>query len=188
MELENRSTLVQADFQSLAAAWRICKSPVHAMLRMQRICFVLAGLALMGVSGAGLRAVLLSEQPSVPLLLLDAALLIAGLAVIFFPTGRNLADKAWQSYPEKGMEQDYRFTQEQIVWQNSVKTRETPYTAIQDFLENDSQFLLFFPDGTAHILHKDGFTAGDAETFRSCITERTGLAVRPLPPTKNRKG
>ncbi len=188
MEIENKSTLTQQDFAALAAAWRACKSPVHAMLRMQRVCFALAGLALAAVGGMGLRSLLAGGAPSLPLLLLDGALIAAGIAVVFFPTGRSLAEKAWRSYPEKGIEQVYRFTEEQVLWQGAGKEKAAAYSAVQDFLEGEGQYLLFFPDGTAHILHKGGFTAGDATSFCRLITERTGLAPRPLSLSKNRKG
>ena len=47
-------------------------------------------------------------------------------------------------------------------------------------MEDNRVFLLFFSDQVAYILHKDGFTSGDADSFRTFLTERTGLTMRQL--------
>ena len=176
MLYENKTILRPEDFRVLQTAWDTCKSPLRTMRRMQRICFALPGiiLLLMGVSGLWSMA---ARGTLIPLQLAGCLVfLLLGAAMILWPSGNRLARRAWKHYPAKGAEQVITFHDDHF----SPGPKDIPYAKIQNILENQRIWLLFFPDGTAYLLHKDAFTAGDPGTFPAFLREKTGLPIETV--------
>lgn len=178
---ENKTILILDDFITLQSAWERFRSPFRKLRKMQRICFALPGIILILMGGSNLWAALRQWDSDLAVLVFVSLLLIAfGILLIFWPVGRGMARRNWKNYPDKSKEQVYRFTEDQFSLQTDTGSFTSDYSDFQDIMEDKRIFLLFLNDQIAYVLHKDGFTSGDADSFRTFLTQRTGLTMRQL--------
>lgn len=178
---ENKTVLNLEDFIVLQTTWERFKSPFRKLKKMQRICFILPGIILILVGGMNLWTVLRSWDQSLLLFAgLGVVFILLGLLLIFWPAGSGLAKRNWKKYPDKGKEQVYCFAKDRFYLRTDEGNFDAEYSVLQDIMEDKRVFLLFINDQVAYVLHKDGFTADDADSFRTFITERTGLTMRQL--------
>ena len=178
---ENTTVLTLEDFIVLQTTWERFKSPFRKLKKMQRICFILPGIILILVGGMNLWTVLRSWDSSLLLfVIMGIVFILLGLLLIFWPSGRGLAKRNWKKYPDKGKAQVFCFTKDRFHLRTEAGNFDAEYSALKDIMEDKRVFLLFFSDQVAYVLHKDGFTSGDAESFGPFLAERTGLTIRQL--------
>ena len=181
MLFENKTVLTLEDFILLQTTWEKYKSPLRRFKRMQRLCFALPGIILFLLGANNVWNALQSfTLAQLPITVLSIVLVLAGLFLILWPGGKGLAKRNWQKYPQKGSVLTYTFDQEKFTQQSRSGTQEMPYAALVDLMEDSRAFLLFFSDLGAHVLHKDSFTAGDADSFRAFLTAHTGLTMHQV--------
>ena len=178
---ENTTVLTLEDFIVLQTTWERFKSPFRKLKKMQRICFILPGIILIIVGAMNLWTVLRSWDSSLLLfVIMGIVFILLGLLLIFWPSGSGLAKRNWKKYQDKGKEQVFCFAKDRFYLRTDSGNFDLEYTAVKDIMEDKRVFLLFFSDQVAYVLHKDGFTSGDAESFGSFLAERTGLTIRQL--------
>ena len=178
---ENTTVLTLEDFIVLQTTWERFKSPFRKLKKMQRICFILPGIILIIVGAMNLWTVLRSWDSSLLLfVIMGIVFILLGLLLIFWPSGSGLAKRNWKKYPDKGKAQVFCFTKDRFHLRTEAGNFDAEYSALKDIMEDKRVFLLFFSDQVAYVLHKDGFTSGDAESFGSVLAERTGLTIRQL--------
>ena len=83
----------------------------------------------------------------------------------------------WKSYPEKGNELDYRFSEDGFTVTLPTSRTEMAYTSIAGVFEDTGHYVLLLPAKTGYILRKDAFIQGSPEQFRDFIAQKTGRAV-----------
>lgn len=178
---ENTTVLTLEDFIVLQTTWERFKSPFRKLKKMQRICFILPGIILILMGVSNLWAVLRSwDSAYLTSAVLGVVFLALGFLLIFWPSGSGLAKRNWKKYPDKGKEQVFCFAKDRFYLRTESGNFDAEYTVLKDIMENKRVFLLFINDQVAYVLHKDGFTAGDAESFGPFLAERTGLTIRQL--------
>ena len=178
---ENTTVLTLEDFIVLQTTWERSKPPLRKLKKMQRICFILPGIILILVGGMNLWTVLRSWDQSLLLFAgLGVVFILLGLLLIFWPSGSGLAKRNWKKYPDKGKAQVFCFAKDRFYLRTESGNFDAEYTVLKDIMEDKRVFLLFINDQVAYVLHKDGFTSGDAESFGTFLTERTGLTIRQL--------
>lgn len=177
---ENKTVLNEEDFILLQNTWEKYKSPFRKFRKMQRVCFVLPGIILILVGILKLWPMVTEGTLYVPMAALSVVFIVLGLLLIFWPTGSGLAKKNWKKFPDKGKVQIFCFAKDRFYQRTESENYELEYSVLKDLMEDKRVFLLFFSDQVAYILHKDGFTSGDADSFRTFLTERTGLTMRQL--------
>lgn len=178
---ENKTVLNEEDFIVLQNTWEKYKSPFRKFRKMQRVCFVLPGIILILVGATNLWTVIRQWDTSLMLLAVMGVVFIAlGFLLIFWPAGSGLAKRNWKKYPDKGKEQIFCFAKDRFYQRTDSGNFDAEYSVLKDIMEDKRVFLLFFNDQVAYVLHKDGFTSGDAESFRTFLTERTGLPMRQI--------
>ncbi len=178
---ENRTVPTLEDFIVLQKAWERFQSPFRKFRKMQRVCFVLPGIILILAGASNLWTILRSwDASSMVMTVISILFIVLGLLLIFWPIGGGTARRNWKRFPDKGKEQVYCFTEDRFSLRTDAGDFEGEYKTVRDIVEDGRVFLLFLDGQVSYILHKDGFTSGDSDSFRTFLTERTGLSVRHL--------
>ena len=163
----NKTTAAPADYRQAAGAWEQYTPSLRSLRRMQRVCFLLPGVAL-AVMG-GYFTVTASPVPGL-MLFFPGIVILQGAFIQTEAVRRRRRD------PNRGREVRYSFTEAEI--RRSVGDREDriPYAAVIHILETEDLFLLVCGERGDLLLRKDGFTE-DAADFGAFLSQKTGRTL-----------
>ena len=168
MEFANKTTAAPADYRQAAGAWEQYTPSLRSLRRMQRVCFLLPGAALMAMGVYF--AVTASLVPGL-MLFFPGIVVLQGAFIQTEAVRRRRRDL------NRGREVRYFFAETEI--RRSVGDREDriPYDAVIHILETRDLFLLVCGEKGDLLLRKDGFTGGGTAEFGAFLSQKTGRTI-----------
>ena len=174
----NETILTPEDFTSLHTAWEKYKSPLKGMRTMQRICIALPGVIFLLIGGSNFWTAITGGLEYASTAVISIVFIMVGALLVFWPFGKDGGRRGWRRYSDKGMPLRFTFGPDSFFHTTDMASVEMQYETIQDIMMDTRVFLLFFEDRSVYILHKDGFTTGDAEGFQAFLEEKTGISTK----------
>lgn len=114
-------------------------------------------------------------------ILISAATLLGGVALIRRGDTRGMERRSWKKYPNKGMTVTYTFFDDHFEEEDEASgLSKFQYISIKTANEDEGHFFLFATNNAGHMLRKDSFVVGDPETFAAFIQKKSAVRMDPV--------
>lgn len=114
-------------------------------------------------------------------ILISAATLLGGVALIRRGDTRGMERRSWKKYPNKGMTVTYTFYDDHFEEEDEASgLSKFQYISIRTANEDEGHFFLFATNNAGHMLRKDSFVVGDPETFAAFIQKKSAVRMDPV--------
>ena len=174
MEYQVKMVYEQADVAALVRTLDYRRRPDRNTRRAMKIAVAASVIAGTVSIGAFVPATFVS-------ILISAATLLGGVALIRRGDTRGMERRSWKKYPNKGMTVTYTFFDDHFEEEDEASgLSKFQYISIRTANEDEGHFFLFATNNAGHMLRKDSFVVGDPETFAAFIQKKSAVRMDPV--------
>ena len=171
MEYQVKMVYEQADVAALVRTLDYRRRPDRNTRRAMKIAGPIFGVLLIAVAASVIVGTV-SIGAFVPAtfvsILISAATLLGGVALIRRGDTRGMERRSWKKYPNKGMTVTYTFYDDHFEEEDEA-------SGLSKF-----QYISIRTNNAGHMLRKDSFVVGDPETFAAFIQKKSAVRMDPV--------
>lgn len=178
MEYQIEMVYTREDIAAFVKALRFRQRPEKNLRLAMKIGYPIFGILLL-IMGAMVLVKLILAGLLAPLtIVVSVGCLLGGTLLLRRSDTKGMERRSWKKYPNKGMKLTYTFYEDHFEERDEVSGENRfRYLSIKSANEDPDHFYLFTVSNAAHILKKEGFTAGNPETFPDFLKKKAAVLI-----------